>query len=653
MTDIDARKDWNDCYNFALNAWQPFLSEAQTDLRFYGGDQWDPALKSWLKQERREALVWNKIRRIVHLVGGYQRKNRLSLKVDPVGGADVKTASQLSAIVQWIMQRQNAYNILSDAFTNGALKTGINLVNVRMSFNEDPISGDVRFYRCPYNLFLLDPNMSERDLSDCDFILRRKYLSKQAVKALLPNVSAREIDLLSTSDNSDGKFNFFSVNTHKDRESLLRYDEHWKREFKKTTFLVDTQKGNFWKWKSDDKERLLYYLRQYPQVRPIERMEKAVRLVILVEDQVFYDGPDPDGLDDYPFVPIMGQWDPEEADFTIKCQGLVRPIRDPQTEYNKRRCQILDIMGTQLTSGWMHETGTVDDPALMYQTGQGRNIVVKDGKLPTVKRIDAAEIPAGFFQIAEQLDRDIQEIPGANSELFGMPEHDNIEVAGFLAKLRQGQGLTVLQDIFDNYRLSKKLIGSKVLRLVQLHFQPDKVSRIIEEPPTKEFYDRDFGKYDCVPVEGVLSDSQRQQYFMQLLSLKKFTDAPIPWSAMMETVPIERKDELEKAIQAAEEKQAQAQQVQAELLRLEIESRKTKIASEIASIKENTEQAAENRAGAMLDQVKTMKELQGMDLQRIIEGMRFLMELGQMMSMPTSPSPGQRVSPPAQGEMRQ
>jgi hypothetical protein len=293
-------------------------------------------------------------------------------------------------------------------------------------------------------------------------------------------------------------------------------------------------------------------------------------------------------------------------------------MRDPQSETNKRRSKILDIMDSQISSGWQAFEGTLVNPDVLYRSGQAlvqwlKKDVTQD-KVPSPLR--SPDIPQGFFQAMESLDNDVMEIPGANSELFGTPENDDIQTAGILAKLRSSQGLVVLQDLFDNLRLSQKHLGNKQVDMIQHTFQPDKVQRITGKPPAKEFYTKRFGKYDCVPTEGILTDSQRQMHYTQLFAMKQ-AGAPIPWAAIIDVAPIENKEQLMAMIKAEEQAQGKMAQLEQQVQLLQSMMMQSKIKSDLANAEEKRAQATENRASAVLDRIKTMKELQSMDTEQV------------------------------------
>lgn len=619
------RKEFDEAYKQASSHWTPFLREAKKDLKMVMGDPWSIKDKRRLRQQDRDPLVFNKALRVCRLIEGYQRKHRLALKVEPIEGSDDRTASQLTGILMWVMQYANAYNVLSDTFAGGPLKTGANLVNIYMDYGDDPVNGDIRLKRIPYNAFLLDPFFTERDLSDCTFLLRREYFSKDTLKALLPS-KAKEIDRLSVKGRDD-KFAYFTPPVDLMGGQFLRYSEFWVRNYAPITTIVDPKTGA-WSYTKRTAQAIEKLQKAFPYLRVIKGYKRTVELRILIEDEVMYVGDDPGGLEDYPYVPMFGFWVPEYHEAKFRLQGLARCIRDPQDEIDKRRVKMLDILDTQITSGWKAEEDAVIDPASLYQTGQSRVVFTKKGQLDKVAQLQAMDIPAGLFRLQELMDQDIIEIPGANDEMFGAPESQDIRQAGILSKLREAAGLTVLQDFLDNYRLAKRLVGRKMVSLIQANFTPAKVKRIINEEPTKEFYDKKFGKYDCMPQEGVLSDSQRQMYYAELRSMQA-DGAPIPWSAILDAAPLQWKSKLGEFMKqqdAEASKQAQFQQQMEQLTAMLMQA---KAMRDIESAREKTAQAVQDRANAALDRVKAAKEIGNMDFGELMEILHFVFEIEQ------------------------
>ncbi len=604
-TEKDTKKDFNEAYNMANSGWSEYLEQAKQDFEFMTGDQWNSQEKQYLANQRRNALVFNRIRRVVKIITGYQRKNRLAFKINPVGMEDDRAASQLTGVLMDAMRIGDGYNVMSDAFECGPLITGINFVEPFIDRK-----GDVKFKRLPYNKCLPDPTFSQRDLSDCNYFIRREYVSKDEAKMLVPGHD-RDIDNLQPG--RDEKFPKMTIANKRYAEQLLSYDEFWRKDIRKQKVLVDRMTGQEQVWQGGQKA-LDFVLSQYPMVTAIDRWEETVKLEIFVQGEQFYSGPDPFGLDEYRFVPLMGFWYPEVESDKLKLQGIIRSIRDPQTEFNKRISQEIDIIESQINSGYDALENTIVNPESLYQSGQGKVTWVKNegnpAGLDAMRKKQAVDIPPGLFQLNQSLDKLLTEIPGINEELFGTEEK---EIPGILSKLRQGGALTILQDLFDNYRHSKKLLGRKTIKLIQRNYQPQKIMRILNEQPIKEFYDPDLSRYDLSVQEGLLTDSQRQMYYEELKALRE-AGAPIPFTAIIDAAPIQLKEHLKKHIQMAEQQQQQAAQSQQQNDQITQKLMQSQIAENLAQAQERRAQIQQNIASAGLDRAKTAAEIHKMKM---------------------------------------
>ena len=179
-----SRMEWTYSNSITIN--QSFWSEADIDTRFEAGDQtiWND-LYGNLPAFRNRQFNFNRIRRIVNMVGGYQRKNRKSTVVVPIENADDLTATQFTKMMFWANNREGVLDTVSDAF-HGALVTGMNLLNVWMDYRSDPVSGDIKVDNTSYNGYLIDPFFKKQDLSDCNFVWKRVWLTKEQTISLLP-----------------------------------------------------------------------------------------------------------------------------------------------------------------------------------------------------------------------------------------------------------------------------------------------------------------------------------------------------------------------------------------------------------------------------------------------------------------------------------
>ncbi len=170
-TERDRKKEYDEAYNQAWAGFGAWQTNVKKDLRSYLGDPWTSADKHRLNKQRRDIMSFPLLRRNVKWISGWQSRHRLSLKFDPIENADEQTASQLTAAGLWVMQYGNGYQIISKAF-EGALKTGLNLVNVYNDRNSN-----TKFDQFFYNQFLLDPTFTRVDLEDCHYGILRKHIA--------------------------------------------------------------------------------------------------------------------------------------------------------------------------------------------------------------------------------------------------------------------------------------------------------------------------------------------------------------------------------------------------------------------------------------------------------------------------------------------
>lgn len=613
---------------------QSFWGEADTDTRFEAGDQtlWND-LYGNLPANRRRQFSFNRIRRVVEMISGHQRRNRKSTIVVPYENGDAQTADQFTKILMWANNQEGILETVSDSF-HGALVTGMNLLQVWVDYRSDPISGNIRVDNCSYNSFLIDPYFRKQDLSDCNALWKRSFLTKRECISLLPDY-AEEILGLNGNDSGtgrDGKFQFMPESYNYGYKNLLTYDEFYYRDYRTQRMLVDTQTGESTEWRSNDEDKLREFLRLYPQITVLDQEIPTVKLAVVVQGKVFYDGPNPLGIDKYPFVPVLGYYNPQMPYFPWRIQGVVRGLRDAQYLYNRRRAIELDILESQISSGWIYKENALVNPKDVFLSGQGRGLALKEeANMTDVQQIQAPQIPPSMIQLSELLAREVQEISGVNEELLGSASDDK---AGILSMLRQGAGLTTLQSLFDQLDRSQKLLGKIMVDIIQNNFTPGKVKRILNEEPTAQFYNKTFGRYDATVEEGLNTATQKQMQFAQLLQLRE-AGVPIPNDVLLDAATIQDKKKLVEAIQKTETAQAQMQQMQFDIQMQEQQAR-TELAQaramadrglglERASRVEENEALAEERKAqaekdkdvALLNLVRALKEIEDVDLAQL------------------------------------
>lgn len=620
--------DYTYAKNITIN--QSFWTEADKDSRVEAGDQsLTEDIYGNVPAFRRRQFCFNRVKRVVNMISGYQRQHRKSTIASPILSHAQQGADDFTKLLYHTDKIASINEAESDAF-EGALISGMNMLSVWMDYRNDPVNGDIKVDNVSYNGYLIDPYFKNQDLSDCNNIWTRKYLSQNVVAGLLPG-REDEIKRIKGYASRDGKFQFMPESYNYGQQDLLIYDEFWYLATRKQTILADVQTGETMEWRGQD-EDLEAMLKMYPQIIKLSQEIPTTKLAIVVQGKVMYHGPNPMGIDKYPFVPVWAYYRPHIPYFPWRVQGIVRGIRDAQYLYNRRRMIELDILESQINSGYKYKENALVNPKDVFLQGQGKGLALKaEAQMTDVEKIEPAQVPPSMIQLSELLGQEISQISGVNEELLGSAEDDK---AGILSMLRQGAGLTTLQVLFDNLDRSKKLLASMRIELIQANWTPGKVERILGHKPADEFYNRAFPKYDIVVEEAPLTSTQKQLALRQALYLKEL-GVPIPTSYLIENMNIPEKDELIKQISATEQAQQKQEQQMAmlQMQQLQVDNetklayadsqkslaaeRLNKVRLDAALSAERMQRADEDRTNAVLNLIKAAKEIQGMDIEQL------------------------------------
>ena len=271
--------------------------------------------------------------------------------------------------------------------------------------------------------FLLILTFRKPDLSDCNAIWKRSFLTKREVVSLLPDRADEIMGLIGTDSGTgrDGKFQFMPESYNYGLKNLLTYDEFYYRDYRTQKMLADTETGEQIEWKSSDDDKLKLFMQAYPNTTIIEQEIPTVNLAIVVQGKVFYDGPNPLGIDRYPFVPVLTYYAPELPYFPWRIQGVVRNLRDSQYLYNRRKAIELDILESQINSGWVYKENALVNPKDVFLSGQGRGLALKEeAQMTDVQQILAPAIPPSTIQLSEILGKEINEISGVQKSLWAL-----------------------------------------------------------------------------------------------------------------------------------------------------------------------------------------------------------------------------------------
>lgn len=624
---------------------QQFWYEADLDTKYTVGMQDSANGTQGINYQNRKQLVYNKIIRLINMVSGYQRDNRLQSVIkaadnDPDMG---ETADMRTTVLDWCMRQDNTYDKISDCF-EGSTICGQNLMSIWMDFREDPENGKICTDRLPFSSYIMDPYWTKQDLSDCGRIWTRKYLTKQQIDGIFPGAS-KEVPALQTGYASmDGKFQYLAQNWYQYNVQMYAYDEYWVQDYKDKRKLLDTRSGEVAPW-NGTKEQFQLLLRINPNVKLIKTRVPTVRHYVLVNNNLMYEEQSPWGLDRMPFGVSVAYMFPEVQNYAYRFFGLVRNIRDPQIETNRRRNRLLDMLDAQVQSGIAVKEDALVNPEDGFMQGPGRVMFFKNSaNLQTdMKEFMPPPVGSGWLELIQTIEKEIMDIVGPE-ELFAQNLGAK-EMSGVLMKLKMGAGLTGLRSIFDRLNTFQLNVAQIFDDLYVNNFSEGKVAHILGKQPSEHFFEKEFQKFNCVVAEGELTDTQRQRKLLEALQLKQIMPDSISDDYIIKLSSLQDKKQLIEARQQAAQQQAQIEQIQTKqamqqqaILTRSLEAkaqadfasaeeRKARSIADMGLAQQHAAVAIHERAKAGLDNAKALKEIDEMGDKRLISLADFILSV--------------------------
>lgn len=573
-------------------------SQGLLDKRFKVGDQ---SLYNWSGNNFNQSsyrYFFNLIRRHINMICGFQRKNRKSTITLPLHEDEDALSDDFNAVLRWSEDRDGFQEYLSQAF-EGSCDTGMTLLFLYPDYSLDPISGDLFTDSVSYNNFLIDQYFRKQDLTDCNGIWRRRWVTKEIAKQMLPGM-ASDIDKMRPGGMKDGRFPVQAELQNLAMSNLFTYDEFHYRTTREAVMVIDPYSGEAAEWEKedDDEDDLMErVLAQQPWLQVKKMQIPTVKLCLSLGDKNVYDGPNLLNIDQYPCVPSICYYEPDVTSYAWRCMGVIRNLRDPQFLYNMRKVIELEILQSQINSGWIFPVDAVTDVKAFRQLGQGFLVPLKAGHLPQeIQRIEPAAIPQSLLELSNSLSEDITKISGVNEELLGAATDDK---SGILSMLRQGAGLTTLQTIFDKLDYTQRLFGKIRLQAIRKNFSKGKVRNILGHEADPRFFTSHSLKYSLAVEEGNYSATQRQTELQQLLYFKEIGMQIADKSIMRAAIITDKRqviaDMEEQQQQQAQQQQAQSEQ-QAQVDQSKIMASVAKAKSDLAREKDLMASAAERVA---------------------------------------------------------
>ena len=462
-SDIDSQPKWRDAANKAC--------------AYYDGDQLPQEVLQVLKDRGQPMTIHNLIAPTVDGVLGMEAKTRTDLLVisDDPDDETEKLAEAINAEFADACRLGNMNKARSDAYAE-QIKVGLSWVEVRR--NSDPFGPEFKVSTVSRNEVFWDWLSREADLSDCRWLMRRRWMDTDEAKATFPGM-AQVIDYA-----IDDWRGFVDTTVTEGQPSPLmsaweeyqswdRKENEWLQRERRRVLLqvvyyrtldrLPVMTLSSGRVVAFDKNNLMHAVavasgRVQVRVGRVSRIREAW----FVGPHFIVDRPcsAPQGM--FPLVPFWGY----RKDKTGEPYGLISRAIPAQDEVNFRRIKLTWLL--QAKRVIMDEDATqLSDNELMEQIERPDGIIKLNPARKNQKSVaDVFRVEQDFqvasqqFQVMQESEKLIQDTMGVYSAFLGQESGATSGVA--ISNLVE-QGATTLAEINDNYQFACQQVGRLLL----------------------------------------------------------------------------------------------------------------------------------------------------------------------------------------------
>jgi hypothetical protein len=503
-----------------LQQWRRQARVAQADNRtemaidedFYDGIQMDAEDLIILADRSQAPVVFNVIKNALNWVIGTEKKSRVDWRVLPRKKTNSADAKVKTKVMKYVSDVNKVEYARSEAFIEAAC-SGIGWLECGAR-NTD----EVLFVRSErWRNMWFDHLGTALDGSDMRYVFREKWVDLDIVECMFPE-RKNELKVLSEGVNSLYPYhpddtvitdNASEFDLESDLDSLFGGPFDGMRERLKVVEMnykmpqivpimklrdPDTPYGSLdgaiYRPEYPDHQ----YLVKGKYFTVSDAMRLVVRCAMWAGRTLLQDTISPYNHNKFAFVPIFCYRRKRDN----MPYGIIRDLRDPQSDLNKRRSKALFLLSANQV---VVEKGAVDDIAdfhseLQKPDGIG---VVNEGKMNMWRQIEHTKQVGEHAQMAQDDERFIHSISGVTNDSEWMAKR---ELSGKAINLMQNQGMTAHGVIFDNYFFAHQTMGEMLLSLMEQFYDQQKEIRI-----TGDQYKDEFVEINKMNDDGTIQNS--------------------------------------------------------------------------------------------------------------------------------------------------
>lgn len=530
------------------------------------------------------------------MITGYQRQHRKTITFSPSEGADSETTDQYTSVIMHEMNTQGIHEAFSKACELATVQ-GMVLAQPYLDYtSSDPLQGQLKVKIWEYNSFIVDPFFRQPDMSDAQFFWCQEYITKEEAKIRFGD-QATNIPSMPSEAQGFGTFYFIPENYYLGKNNFYILSYVWYKHKRKRKKLFSRSRQQIFDVIEND-EQIQFLIQEIPDLEVVEVEVPTWKLAVVLNDRLMFLGDNPLKFDQCPVIPVFWNYDPQINVPDLRVRSLVRTMRDPQFLFNYKVLQNNDIAAATINAGWKRKVGAVANEDNLKKAGQGYDLLINPGyEMTDVEKIIPSAVPQSDLALADQMQALIFSTSGIDMENWAGQEDKQISTLTMM--LKQAANLMIFQKYFDQWDYAYKLLGERMLEIVQNNWNSYKLSLILGQPPSSFFYSGIFARFQTQVNEGILTATQQSMEAQQKLDINQaFGREVLPPSMIIKDMNIQGKNEIMEFLHNNEMQASQMQQMQMEMSMTKeqalLQELYSKAAANIAMAKERTGRSEAN-----------------------------------------------------------
>ena len=665
-------------YNQLFSTFKPIFDEMNYNYNMIvSKNQWKAEDKAALEAAGRPANAYNLLSGVVKHLSSQEGGSRKKVTAAPRSYGDLNDALTMTKLIDYCLTNQKYDYHRTRAFID-AIIARWGWIRTMWSFEDDPLGmlsleavnpmtlmfdmsySDITLKRSQYVMYAPDMTLDQivnqyaydnTELLNAILEEGRKFFV-QDVKEQKKFISTALVTLINTAsqfisgqtsdeynrtlrteswfDALTGKFKVLELHERRTERRMVIYDPDANKQVDITDEIV-SQDGY-----TEDKELMQLAMQKYPNApEPRWSLHKQIWITTCIPAMNLIVAEEPYAIQNknFMFSPVFAY--DFHADMK-QSQSVIDELLDPQTDYNKRRSTMLEMLVRFSATGYLVEEGAIDGYEADYESKKiGQYKRVKRGHLNSIKPEETPRIPPELFRDNEESKMLIEYISSTTKAVRGIQEGSNEPAKLFAAK--NNVSLQMIQHLFDNLDFLNLSVGENTKANIQKFMTMQRAFRITNDYDKPEFVevnkpelaiqdgqvitrilnDVTVGEYDIVISNAPYGATAREIEFIKLVDLMKLAIEVNPMAAQkMFPILIKASDspyraDFMEALGAMEgqDKESQIQTAMAQLQMAFQELGLDKLRAEVQNQLIQNQQDQVETQGKQLDNAKKQQEL--------------------------------------------